>query len=792
MKMHCLKIQKSLVFLLLISQFAFVTAQERPVDLVRPLVDAANSRWFFFNSATRPFGMVNLSPDMKIDGAWQSGYRYNLDSIRSISHIHAWQLSGIPVLPVSGEFKGHLGPDVYRSSFSHEREEVRPGYHQFFLDDYDINVELTSTTRVGFHRYTFPGDETCHILLDLTTPLGPSTTERGYFKKVSDSEIEGWALMGPTRRRPKATYVYYVIQIDQPADQISAWKDGSILGETESLKGPGIGAYFSFDRLSDPVVQMKVGISYTSVQNARNNLESEVPGWEFDAVRADADETWNEWLSRIEVEGGTDTMRMRFYTDLWHALQGRRIISDVNGAYCDMTGSSPRIGQIPLNDQGKPRFNHYNSDSFWGAQWTLNTLWHLVYPRVSEEFVNSMLLMYRDGGLIPRGPSGGNYTYVMTGASSTPFVVSAYQKGIRGFDIDLAYRGLYENHMPGGIMSKAGYEHTTYLGGGLEYYLKLGYVPYPLPKSGRAIHEDGGGQTLEYAYQDWTLSRLAESLGKENDAYYFGERAKNYQNLWNKDERLIWIRNESGAWAKPIDRLRYGHGWVEGNAAQFNWWVPHDIQGLSDLMGGYEPFIQRLNQAFVSAEKHDFTSGKSHSVETVEEYRRIEINYGNQPSMQTAFLFNYVGAPWLTQYWSRRVVQEVYSGVSPQYGYSGDEDQGLMGSLAVLMKIGLFSVKGGCDVRPVYEIGSPIFDKVSIHLDTDYYAGSNFTIEAANNGAERFYIRSASLDDQTWDKSWIYHEDLVKGGKLHLMMDSKPNKDWASDPAGLPPSMSSN
>lgn len=782
------------VLFIIFSAFCMMdlSAQERPVDLVQPLVDAANSRWFYFNSATRPFGMVNLSPDMKIDGAWESGYRYNLDSIRSISHIHAWQLSGIPVLPVTGDFKGHLGPDVYRSKFSHANEEVRPGYHQFFLEDYGVNVELTSTTRVGFHRYTFPTDKRAHILLDLTTPLGPSTTERGYFKKVSDTEIEGWALMGPTRRRPKSTYVYYVIQLDQAADEISAWQDGSIIGEIESLKGPGIGAYFSFETLSNPIVQMKVGISYTSVQNARNNLETEAPGWDFNGVRSDADETWNEWLSKIEVEGGTDTMRMRFYTDLWHALQGRRIISDANGAYCDMTGSSPRIGQIPLDDQGKPKFNHYNSDSFWGAQWTLNTVWHLVYPRVSEEFVNSMLLMYQDGGLIPRGPSGGNYTYVMTGASSTPFIVSAYQKGIRGFDIDLAFEGLVTNHLPGGIMSKAGYEHDTYLGGGLEFYVDRGYVPYPLPKSGHSAHEDGAGQTLEYAYQDWTLSRLAQALGRENDAYYFGERAKNYRNLWMQDEGMMWIKDLDGNWEKPVDRLRYGHGWVEGNAAQFNWWVPHDVNGLSHLMGGHESFVDRLDKAFVAAEKHDFTSGKSHSVETVEENRRIEINYGNQPSMHTAYLFNYVGAPWLTQYWSRRVVQEVYSGVSPQYGYSGDEDQGLMGSLAVLMKIGLFSMKGGCDIRPIYELGSPIFDQVTIHLDSDYYTGSTFIIKADKNGPRRPYIKSASLNGQAWGKSFIYHEDLVKGGSLNLSMAKKANKKWGISSANLPPSVTTN
>ncbi|MEM8890973.1 MAG: glycoside hydrolase domain-containing protein, partial [Bacteroidota bacterium] len=368
-----------------------------PVDLVEPLVDAANSRWFFFNSATRPFGMVNLSPDMIINGAWNSGYRYNQDTIRSFSHIHAWQLSGIPVLPTNGEFKGHLGAGAYGSTYSHDREEVKAGYHQIMLDSYGINAELTATNRVGFHRYTFPKSEQSHIHVDFSTFLGPSDTEKGYAKKVSDIEIEGYALMAATRRRPKATYVYYVIQFDKAVESFGGWKEGELLSSVSEVEGPKTGAYVSFKTEENEQRLMKVGISYVSESQARKNLETELAGWDFDQAVADARTDWNEWLSKIEVKGGTEVEQRRFYTDLWHALQGRRIISDVDGKYTDMTGSQKRTGQIPLGEGGKPLFNHYNSDSFWGAQWTLNTLWHLVYPKVSEEFVNSMLLMYQDG-----------------------------------------------------------------------------------------------------------------------------------------------------------------------------------------------------------------------------------------------------------------------------------------------------------------------------------------------------------------------------------------------------------
>ncbi len=748
-----------------------------PVDLVEPLVDAANSRWFFFNSATRPFGMVNLSPDMVVNGAWNAGYRYNEDTIRAFSHIHAWQLSGIPVFPVTGAFRGHQGSDKYGSSYSHENETVKAGYHQVFLTDYGINVELTSTTRVGFHRYTFPASDQSSILFDFSTFLGPCDTDSATINKVSDSEIEGYAVMSPTQRRPQPVWVYFVAQMDKPFTSLKGWKEGELIGEINQMQGSETGCYVNYTTDADEVLQMKVAISYVGIPQARLNLQTELPHWDFDRIVEESRAEWNRLLSRIEIEGGTEVEQRRFYTDLWHALQGRRILSDVNGQYCDMTGETRRIGQIPVDQHQRPRFNYYNSDSFWGAQWTLNTLWHLVYPEISEEFVNSMLLMYEDGGLIPRGPSGGNYTYVMTGASSTPFIVSAYMKGIRGFDIEKAYEGMRKNHMPGGMMSKAGYEHNTEIGGGLEYYMERGYIPHPVSDIGYGSHQDGSGQTLEYAYQDWCLAQLAKALGKEEDYQYFSERSKNYRNLWYPDEGWMWVKNRAGDWKDPFDELTYRNGWVEGNAAQYTWFVPHDIPGLAELMGGNAALTEKLNASFLRAQKHGFVSSKSHDKERLRESRRVYINYGNQPSIQTAFIFNYAGAPYLTQYWSRMVADSVYSGISPQIGYSGDEDQGLMGSLAVLIKTGLFSLRGGTGISPNYEITSPLFDKITIHLNRNYYPGDMFVIETINNSPENRYIRSINFGGEEQNSIGIEHSTLVRGGTLKLEMGSIPNKD---------------
>lgn len=752
----------------------------RPVDLVYPHIDSANSRWLFFSSACRPFGMVNLSPDMVINGTWGAGYKYHVDTIRCFSHIHGWQLSGIPVLPVTGDFKGHLGPDVYGSRYSHERETVRPGYHSVVLDDYGIRAELTSTTRVGMHRYTFPAAAQSHILFDFATTLGPSGTDFGSVRKVSDTELEGYAIMGSTIRRPKPVMVFFVARFDKPFESFSGWRDGKPEITDGLIEGKGTGAYVSFPTSENEVRQMKVAISYVSSEQARLNMDTELPHWDFERIVQESTDDWNEWLGRIEIEGGTEEEQRRFYTDLWKALQGRRIISDADGKYCDMTGAERRIGQIPLDENGKPRFNHHNSDSFWGAQWSLNTLWHLVYPEVTESFVNSMLMMYNDGGLIPRGPSGGNYTFVMTGASSTPFIVSAYLKGIRGFDAEKAYEGMRKNHFPGGLMSKAGYEYQTFMGGGIEHYIEKGYVPHPLSAKRYGFHQDGAGQTLEYAYQDWALAQLAKKLRKEEDYEMFMKRSQNYKNLWNAEKGWMWIKDLDGNWKEPFNILDYGNGWVEGNGAQYTWWVPHDVKGLAGLMGGDSAFVEKLNQSFELAQKHDFVSGRSHSVETLKENREVYINYGNQPCMQTAFLFNHAGAPWLTQFWTRQVIDKVYSGLSPDFGYSGDEDQGLMGSLAVLMKMGIFSVNGGTALEPYYEIASPIFDRITIHLNPQYYPGEKFTIETVNNGPANYFIKSAELNGKMLDTPFISHEEVVNGAKLKLKMGSEPNNNWGT------------
>ncbi len=759
-------------------------------DLVEPMVDAANSRFFYFSSASRPFGMVNLSPDMNLNGTWNTGYRYNEDTIKCFSHIHCWELSGIPVLPTTGEFKGHLGTSVYGSTYSHKDEIAKPGYHKVLLKDYGIAAELTSTTRVGFHRYTYPKTNEAHILFDFSTILGSSETQSSSVKKINNKQLEGQVTMAGGVRRPKPITIFFVVEFDKSFESFGGWKNKQIIAVNDIVEGEKTGVYINFKTTGGEKRMMKVAISYVSVEEAKNNLATELPHWDFDRIVKESATEWNAWLQKIEVEGGTLTEQRRFYTDLWHALQGRRIVSDASGAYIDNTGAMPVARKVPMDADGKPKFKMYNSDSFWGAQWSLNTLWHLVYPEVTEEFINCMLKMYEDGGLIPRGPSGGNYTYVMTGAQMTPFITSAYLKGIRGFDIQKAYTGLRKDHFPGGMMSKAGYEHTTFKGGGIEEYIEKGYVPYPLTSIKYGFHQDGAAQTLEYSYQDYAMSQLAKSLGNKEDEKLFSKRALNYKNIYNKEAGWMWVKDRQGNWAQPVDVLQYEHGWVEGNAAQYTWFVPHDVKGLIGLIGGREAFTEKLDGVFKSARGHGFVSGKSENGPAREMQRRVYLNYGNQPCMETPFLFNYAGKPWLTQYWTRQLIDSVYSGISPQKGYSGDEDQGLMGSLAVLLKIGLFSTNGGTSEKPFYEISSPIFNKITIKLNPKYYPGKQFVIEASGNSSKNIYIQSALLNGSSINQPWFFHDQLIKGGKLTLNMSSIPNKKWGAMETQAPPSMS--
>lgn len=752
------------------------------VDLVNPFVDSHRSRWFFFSSACRPFGMVSLSPDTDTEHSWGSGYLYDSKQIRCFSHVHNWQMSGVAVMPTVGEFKGHLGMNAYQSAFTHDGEIAKPGYHKVKLTDYDITAELTSTMRVGFHCYTFPKSDASYILFDTGAFLAHGSTAYSEVWKVSDKEIAGWEMMERTGRRPKDTPVYFYAQLSKPMDKVVSWREGRIESNSnpERISGKNAGMAVRFKTEKDEKVMLKVAISYVSVEQARKNMLAELSGWDFEQVKQSSFSEWNDWLGKIEVEGGSREQQIKLYTDLWHALLGRHVVSDADGHYMDMTADFPRIRQIPLGDEGKPLYNHHNFDAWWGSHWSLDILLSMAYPEVMDDFCNTMIDMYRNGGLIPRGPSGGNYTYVMIGDPAASFFASAYNKGIRNYNAELAYEGLRKNAFVGGIRDHAGYEHgKTAHSGGMKYYEERGYVPDGR-KDVEGMHTTGASMTLEYAYQDWCLAQMAKTMGKLQDYEFFMKRSKNYRNLWNPESGYMQPRGEDGNWLPCFDPLELTEkgGFCESNSAIYSHYVPHDMAGLIELYGGAGQYIKRLNANFEKSEPYGFfRSNKTKEGNWTD--------YGNQPGTGMAHLFSYAGAPWLTQKWVRKV-KAAYSDVTPYGGYRDDEDQGQMGALGVLMAIGLFEVDGGCAEKPFYEITSPLFDKVTIHLDNRYYSGKTFQIITKGNSTDNMYIQNASLNGKKWNKCWFYHEDFIKGGTLELKLGAKPNKKWGVEE--LPPS----
>ena len=745
------------------------------VELVNPLIDTHRSRWFFFASACRPFGMISLSPDTDTKNSWGSGYLYDSKYIRCFSHIHNWQMSGVAVMPTVGIFKGNQGMDVYRSAYTHEGEIVKPGYHKIYLTDYNVTAELTSTTRVGFHRYTFPESDDSYLLFDTGAYLAHGATSYSEVWKVNETEIAGWEIMERTGRRPKDCPVYFYACVSKPIKEFVPWREGKLVSnrnQLERISGKDVGAGLRFETSYNDTILLKVAISYVSVEQAKRNMETELAHWNFDKIKYESFEEWNRWLSRIEVKGGTYEQQVKFYTDLWHALLGRHILSDADGKYMDMTGDFPRVKQIPIDENGHPLYNHYNFDALWGSHWSLNILWSMAYPKVMDEFCNTMVDMYHNGGLIPRGPSGGNYTYVMIGDPAASFFAAAYNKGIRNYDVKAAYKGLYKNAFQGGIRDHAGYEHRSDAhSGGMKYYEERGYVP-----DGRidvkGMHTTGASMTLEYAYQDWCLAQMAKALGYEKDSDFFIERSKNYRSLWNSQSGYMQPRGVDGDWLSGFDPLELTEkgGFCESNSAIYSHYVPHDMKGLIELYGGCEKYVERLNANFEKSEPYGFfRSSKTKQGNWTD--------YGNQPGTGMAHLFSYADAPWLTQKWVRKV-KAAYSDVTPYGGYRDDEDQGQMGALGVLMAIGLFEVDGGCALRPTYDITSPIFDEVIIHLDNRYYPGKIFKILIQNNSPENMYIQKALLNGKAWNCFQFYHDTLVKGGELILELGAKPNKKW--------------
>lgn len=754
-----------------------------PVSRVDPYIETTRGRYFYFATGSQPFGMISAAPLTRNKNQYGGGYNYNSTEILGFPQIHCWMMSGISLMPVTGNIALHKGEQEWKSGFSHDGEIVQPGYHRLYLDKYDTWVEQTAADRISFYRFTYTKDALANVLVSLGGYLGEATMNDARVEKLSNTRIAGSVnTTGRLWGGPENVRIYFVIDFEKPFEQLNGWSDKEEMFNITALTGsagktarnsgsmsyydaPAAGVAAQYQVKAGDKIQMKVAVSYTSIDNAKRNLESENSSWNFDEHRTASQNEWNEMLGRIAVKGGSGNQKIKFYTDLWHVLLGRHKLDDVSGDYPDNTEGERRgsftintkfkVRTLPKDQNGKAKFHMYNSDAFWLTQWNLNILWGLAWPEVLDDFAASLVQYAENGKLLPRGPCGGGYSYIMTGCPATNLITCAYQKGLlTKKPAAIAYEMMKQNHAPGGMMG--GKEE-------MEFYIKNGYYP------------SNAGISLEIAFQDWALAQMAQKLGKKKDYEYFLHRSQGWTKLYNPQQKLIFPKDKKGNWLHQ-DPLS-GEGWVEANAWQATWSVSQGIPQLAKMMGGNDTLCKMLNFAFEQAKDQDFVFG----------YGAGYVSYANQPGCSNAHVFNYAGRPDLTQYWVRRVNEQAYGAVTPDKGYGGhDEDQGQMGGVSALTSIGLFSLTGTCSINPEYDITSPVFDEVVIKLNNNYYTGKEFVIKTYNNSKANCYIQKAALNGNGYNRFSFSHDDFAKGGVLELWMGAAPDYSWgkASPTAG--------
>jgi len=753
------------------------------VEWVNPFVETTRGRYFFFTPGSRPFGMIAAAPHTRMKNQWGGGYNYNSTDILGFGQLHGWMLSGLDIMPTTGMIDPTQGSAGWKSNFSHADEIAQPGYHRVFLRKYGIWVENSTTDRVSLYRYRFTREGRANILTNLGGYMGSTTMTGASVKKVSNSEIEGsFNSSGRMWGGPKDVRVFFVIQYDKPFIQMNGWSDNSNHPDIDDLQGsttmtrrdsitymgvtqsyydaPSAGISVSYQVEPAEQLQMKIAISFVSIENARENLEAECDHWDFDAVRNDSRGLWNDWLGKMEVKGGTHAQKEKFYTDLWHVLLGRQIIDDVDGSYPDytqgkldwkFTDAEMQVRMLPKKAGGEVRYHMYNSDALWLTQWNLNILWGLAWPGVLDDFSASMVQYADNGGLLPRGPCVGGYSYIMTGCPATNMIVSAYMKDmLTKVEPAHALDMIVKNHLPGGMMGDTAR---------LEFYMEHGWCP------------GNAGETIEWSFQDYAASQMARKLGNRKIEKQFASRSKGWEELFHPEYKLLFPKNIDNTWLHE-DPLS-GQGWIEANAWQGTWSLSHGIPKLARMMGGNDSLCHMLNYAFEQSADDDFVFG----------YGAGYVSYANQPGCSNAHVFNHAGKPWLSQYWVRRVNEQAYGGLTPDRGYGGhDEDQGQMGGVSALMSLGLFSLQGNVSEDPIYEITSPVFDEVTIHLDPAYCSGDKFVIRTYDNSNENLYIQRAQLNGRPLDSVWFTHAEYAKGGMLELWMGAEPNTEWGRVP----------
>ena len=732
-------------------------------DYVDTKMGTAHSRWMIAPGPWMPFSMVKLSPDNQNMG-WQAGYQPTFETIGCFSHIHEWTMGGLGMMPTNGKLFTRVGdefrPDEgYRSRIDKTTEEAPLGYYKVFLSDTKIWAEGTATERASFQKYTFPKDKDGRVMIDLHIQA-----EYDYelldveVKQVGDRRIEGYChQLSPRVWSHDADQEYvvnFVIEFDAPIKKIGGWKNDQVL-QTSQISGKNLkeaGLYVEFDTQKTPVVQTRAGISMVSVANASENLQKEITdrfGWDFDAVVQNQKQVWNEVFNRVAITTDNRIEKVRFYSNMYRALC-RNLFSDVNGEWMSPDEKVRRFD--------RPEHVALGCDAFWNTFWNLNPFWNLVTPEWTSKWVNSQLAMYDSNGWLAKGPAGMEYIPVMVAEHEIPLIVSAYQMGIRDFDTKKAFEAMKKMQTTPATRVAGGFAGNR----DLETYLKYRYVP---------IEKGRFSNTLEYAYDDWTVGQMAKALGNYQEYKTFDERGSWWKNAINPQNGYAQMRDTTGVFVPNFDPFHSGanHHYVEGNAWQLTFFVPQDVPALVERVGE-KTFVERLNWGFEASEPWRYNAPN-------DQYWDYPVVQGNQQSMHFAFLFNWAKKPWLTQKWTRSIIDKYY-GAGIANAYLGDEDQGQMSAWFVMAALGLFQTDGGCRVDPIYEIASPLYEKVVIDLGGRYNRGETFTIEARNASRKNKYVQSAVLNGKPLNTFFFPASELLKGGELILEMGDKPNTSW--------------
>ncbi|CCH01610.1 alpha-1,2-mannosidase [Fibrella aestuarina BUZ 2] len=776
-----MKLRKSIPFLPSLLLIALLTPcavnGQNVLRYVDPNIGTAHSRWFFYTPAAVPHGMAKLAPSTNghygNNQGWEAvGYDTRHNSIEGFVHFHEWQVGGVSFMPTTGELKVKPGlldnpTSGYRSRFDRKNQVAEPGYYKVLLDDYQITAELTATSHVGFHRYTFPKNDQSRVLLDIGNVQGESGEVRtAAIRMTDDTHFEGSVTTYPKYVR---TYdangqvsMYIWGEVSKKPRSVGAFSDSGIRPNSREATGKGAGLFLDYATNANEAIELKVGLSYTSIANAKANFEAEASGLTFEKARKQAQQTWQTELGKLTVEGN-EASKVKFYTGLFHALLGRGIANDVNGSYPRHDGG---IGQLPRDKNGKFSYNFYNTDAIWGAYWNLTQLWALSYPERYTDFVQTQLAVYKERGWFGDGIANSNFVSGVGTNFVGLAIAGAYQAGIRDYDTNLAYQAIRANERNG---------RNRPVGSGkldVEAFVKRGYVPYlDEDKTDSTGSHFAASHTLEYSFSAFAAAQLAKAMGKQPDYQQFLKASNGWKLLYEPGQKLVRPKKADGTFISKFDPYEPWRGFQEGNAVQYTFFVPQNPKALIEAIGE-TTFNNRLDSIFTAAQKNGFGGGKE-----IDAFAGIKsiYNHGNQPNLHISWLFNFSKKPWLTQKWTRAICDEFY-GTEPihGYGYGQDEDQGQLGSWYVMAALGLFDVKGFTDLRPIVELGSPVFDKATIRLGD----GKQLRIEAKNNSAQNVYVQSATFNGKPLTNCWLYRDELMKGGKLTFVMGSQPNTNW--------------